>query len=117
MRRNGRYARVRRILPGSAGPWAGGPLAKCSVRSTRFQQVRDLLHVYLKERERDSKLPLVRVLLDIVEDVVNRSRHQTILKLLHLRQIVLWDRVLHEFLLDLLVLGERFRAENRMRLT
>ena len=75
MRRHGRYARVRRILPGSMRPWAGGPLAKRCVRATGFQQVCNLLHVYLKERERDSKLPLVRILLDVVEDVVDRSRH------------------------------------------
>jgi len=85
-----RYGGIRRHLSRTSLPSGGrGPLegpgltSSCPRlrRSVEVEQVRDLLHVNLEERDGDSELALDRVPLDVLEHVVHRPRHQPILEL------------------------------------
>ena len=52
-----------------------------------------MLHVYFKETDRDSEHRLVRILLDVVKDVLYSSRHDTDLILDSTRHLFLTEPV------------------------
>ena len=64
-----------------------------------------MLHVNLKERDCDAELSLLRVFLDVVEDVVNASRYDTTLSVHWLRSFLRVE-----------VLQRSSRAEDRVSL-